>query len=476
MSFLANARTMLGGFAAAQVIGMAAMPLLTRIYSPEAFGFQALLVALATVLSLCATLRLDLALLLATDEEEGELLGLIGCIAVFVIALIVIVLLLFGDKISLRVGAASAGWLWLVLPMMMALIATQVATALLSRRKEFRPIARATLLTQASYVLAAVGSALPFGNSGLACSKMIGGVIGAVSLVRRGTAGAALQLPTAGRVSHLWGRFRQFAIFNTPYSLIGTLTREMPIYLFTAVSANAAAGFYGLARMLLSLPALLATAALSQVFYREAAEWWGKPRLEALVTGLLGLSMRASAPVFAVICVWGDTFFDAVFGTSWRQAGIYAMVLAPAAWLALQTSWPERMFEVAMRQDVSFKIQITFDSLTIITVIIPLALKYDPIFSVVGWSICNVIYHLSYLMGIFAVSRFNMPLLRQIVISSTALFAGSCLLFSIWRFFLGDNFWSGAGCAAVASAFALVVILKNMSYVKTISGSPEKIA
>ncbi len=476
MSFLANARTMLGGFAAAQVIGMAAMPLLTRIYAPEAFGFQALLVAVATVLSLCGTLRLDLALLLATDEEEGELLGLIGCMTAIVVAVLAVALLVFGDEFSMRAGIASAGWLWLLFPMTIASIATQVATALLSRRKEFGPIARATLLTQISYVALAAMSARYCANPGLACSKMVGGLVGALSLARKGAAAATFQFPTPQRLARLWGRFRQFAIFNTPYSLVGTLTREMPIYLFTAVSANAAAGLYGLARMLLSFPTLLATAALSQVFYREAAEWWGKPRLEALVSGLLGLSMHASAPLFAVICVWGDIFFEAVFGTSWRQAGVYAMVLAPAAWLALQTSWPERMFEVAMRQDVSFKIQVIFDSLTTIAVIVPLAMKCDPVFSVVGWSITNIIYHLCYLTGIFAVSRFNMQLLRQITISSIALFTGSCFLLSAWRFFLSNTFWGGVGCAVVASAFALVIIVKKMPYLRTISGSPENIA
>lgn len=468
---------MLGGFAFAQVISIAAMPLLTRIYSPEAFGFQALLISIATALSLAATLRLDLAILLATDEEEGGLLGLIGCTTAGVVVLLTFALLVFGNQIGGRAGLASPGWFWLLLPMTVALVSTQVATAVLSRKKAFRPIARATVLGQGSYVLVAAALAASFAAHGLALAKMIGQATGALALVQRGIAAtsSSVQMPTWRSLARLWRRFHQFVVFNTPYSLISTLTREMPIYLFTAASANAAAGFYGLARMLMTLPALLSTAALSQVFYREAAEFWGTPRLEALVSGLLGLSMRASAPLFAFMAVWGDILFEFIFGSQWRQAGIYAMVLAPSAWLALQTGWPERMFEVATRQDVSFKIQMIFDGLTIVAVIVPLVLQYDPVYAVAGWSIANTIYHFCYLAAIFKVSAFNVLLLRRIVFGSIAFFAGSCAIFAAGRVWIGDSPMTGAIFIAVASALALVAVVKSIPFVRTLVGSPEKV-
>jgi O-antigen/teichoic acid export membrane protein len=469
---------MLGGFAFAQVISIAAMPLLTRIYSPEAFGFQALLVSIATVLSLAATLRLDLAILLATDEEEGRLLGLIGCATASVLIVLAVALLVFDDQIAVRAGAASPGWLWLLLPMTAALVSTQVATALLSRTKQFRLIARATVFGQGSYVLAAVALVASFTVHGLAFGKTIGLAAGAISLVPRGNAARSspVQAPTARRLAGLWSRFHQFVVFNAPYSLISTLTREMPIYLFTAVSANAAAGFYGLARMLMTLPALFSTAALSQVFYREAAELWGTPRLEALVSGLLGLSMRASALLFAFMAVWGDILFQFVFGAQWQQAGIYAMILAPSAWLAVQTGWPERMFEVATRQDVSFKIQMTFDVLTIAAVIIPLVLQYDPVYAVAGWALANTLFHLSYLTAIFKISAFDIWLLRRILFSSIALFAGGCAIFAAGRVLIGESPITASIFALIASAFALVTVVKSVPYLRTIAGSPEAAA
>lgn len=41
-----------------------------------------------------------------------------------------------------------------------------------------------------------------------------------------------------------------------------------------------------------------------------------------------------------------------------------AMLLAPAAWMSVQTGWPERLFEVHMRRGVSLSVQLGSDLVT----------------------------------------------------------------------------------------------------------------
>lgn len=72
MSFLANARVMLGGFAIAQFLPILVAPLLTRLYAPEAFGLLTLFMSCLSVLVVLATLRLDLALVMTDQREDAK--------------------------------------------------------------------------------------------------------------------------------------------------------------------------------------------------------------------------------------------------------------------------------------------------------------------------------------------------------------------------------------------------------------------
>ena len=119
-----------------------------------------------------------------------------------------------------------------------------------------------------------------------------------------------------------------------------------------------------------------------------------------LTEGLLKLGLLAGAPLFAFCTVWGDVLFETLFGATWSQAGHFAMIMAPAAWMSLQTGWPERLFEVSMRQDVSFKVQIAADIITAVAVIAPLVMGLDVIISIAAFTVANLLYHCVYLLSL----------------------------------------------------------------------------
>src|SRR5690606_30123601 len=112
---------------------------------------------------------------------------------------------------------------------------------------------------------------------------------------------------------------------------------------------------------------------------------------------------------------------------------VFAMFMAPAAWLSLQTGWPERLFEVAMRQDLSFKIQVTFDTAAAAVVVLPMLWRFDPIWSVAGFAIVNSLYHLTYLAAIFRVSGFAGTGLLGTLLAGIGLMMLSSLLLVLIR-------------------------------------------
>ncbi len=423
---------MLLGFALAQALPLLATPLLTRLFSPEAFGLQTLFVSSASVLLAFATLRLDLAAVLSADRREAVQIASLAALQTCLVAIVILIAAaIFGRGLAAATGHAhQVAWIWALAPMVMVLAVAQVGTGLLTWLKRFGPASQAQVVNQVGYLGAAIGlgswAAL---SEGLVVAKLVGQAVAAAVLIYllRGIL-KELRLPPTPDWPRLWARCRPFVIFNTPYSLVGVLGREVPIFAFSAVAATAAAGHYGLARMLLGAPATLLAASLSQVFYREAAEHRGTQRLQALTAALLGVTLRSTAPVLALIMVWGDTAFAIAFGEDWVTAGRYAMILALPAWLQIQTAWPERLYESVARQGVSFSIQLSFDLLAALCVFGAVLSGAPAYVAVITFATINSTFHLVYLVGMFRVAAFPLALLARALGGGVAVFGLSILL------------------------------------------------
>ena len=134
-------------------------------------------------------------------------------------------------------------WVWCLLPTVAGAVTYQVTTALLARERRFGPVAGAQVVNQACYVAAA--AAIGFVASmtvGLVLARLLGQVLAAALLLLAlsSIARVRIRFPSLGRVGPLWSRFHQFIVFNTPYSLVGVVGREMPIFAFAAISATTA--------------------------------------------------------------------------------------------------------------------------------------------------------------------------------------------------------------------------------------------
>ena len=443
----------------AQALPLAAAPLLTRLYSPEAFGLQTLFMGLAATLAVLATCRMDLAVVLPEDDSEAvSLAGFIFCtaFAVGVLSCLAVPLAgLFSEQ------ALPANWM-VLLPLMVGAIAFyQLCQGFASRRREFRKVAQASVGNQVAYV----ATAITLGLAGawvqaLTLAKIAGQLLGSGLLGRSSAANLAAALRGFSWRGSLAAarKYRQFLMFNTPYSLMGSVARDAPVYTFSAFAAVGAAGYFGLARTMLLAPTLLASNAFSQVFYREAVALKGTQRLEVLTVSLLRFGLVALAPLFAFCAVWGDAVFVSLFGEGWRVAGVFAMVLAPAAWMSVQTGWPERLFEVNMRQGVSFGVQVGSDAVTAVAFATTYILTGDAVTAVGMFAVCNVAYHHIYLAAIFRVSGFASRNLVVALAMGWGVFCATSVVLTLLRQQAGFLGVAGWGQALVLAVLVAAVI------------------
>lgn len=466
MTFRANALAMLTGTVLAQVIPLLVAPLLTRLYAPGAFGLQTLFMSLAAGLAVLATCRLDLAVVLPDSEDEARQVGaLVLCLVAVVVGTSLMVAVTAAPELARRLGYPDQTvWIWL-LPLAVASIAlTQLSVAFATRQQRFPTIAKANVANQAGFALGALAiGLLGAWSEGLAVAKFLGQVLG-LSVVVFGCALMPSLIPSVcswRAMRDVGDKYRQFLIFNTPYSLLGSLARDVPVYLFSATSSVAAAGYFALARTVLLAPTLVTSNALSQVFYREAVASQGSGRLEQLTMHLLRLGLLAGAPLFAFVAVWGDVVFVVLFGAPWRQAGVFAMMMAPAAWMSIQTGWPERLFEVRMRQGVSFSIQVASDVTTASLFAVTLLAGGGVELAVGVFAVANVIYHSVYLSAIFCVSVFSTARLASLLARGWAWFVLLCLVLGGWRLIIGAGLVSAMAAMLAAGSLALATALRH---------------
>ena len=456
MSFRSSALAMLTGTAVAQAIPLGIAPLLTRLYSPEAIGLQTLFMGIAAALAVAATCRYDLAVVLADDDEVAAVSAAVLGMTASLCALLVAAAIAAAPWLAARAGHGDdTGWIWLLPAMVAGTALMQLSSSLVSRSRAFGRIATANVANQAAYAACAIAFGLAGAHvEGLVTAKTAGQWIGATTVIGGSWyVLAKLRHVSWAQVGAALRKYRQFLLFNAPYSLIGNVSRDMPIFVFSGISATQAAGFYGLARMVLMAPALLLSGALSQVFYREAVALKGSARLQTLTLALLRLGLLAAAPLFAFCAVWGDALFAMLFGPGWRQAGTFAMLLAPAAWMALQTGWPERLFEVAMRQDVSFRVQISADIINAAAVVTPLLAGRGVVVSVGAFALGTVLDHTAYLHAIFRVSGFESKQLARELLLGWGVFGVSAALLAGVRCFATVSMLP-LSIAAIASAAA----------------------
>jgi O-antigen/teichoic acid export membrane protein len=345
--FAGNVALMLTGTVAGQAIGVLLSPVLTRVFTPDQFGFLSVYAATLTILSMVAALGFDLAIPLARSDDElanllaasaGALLGLTGVVTVVAISL--------PEPVLARLSLASLAAYWPLLPIgFLCLGGYYVMVAAATRLGAFRDIA-ATRLSQGLFgpisqiLLGLVG----LGAAGLAIGLVIGQSSGTLLLSRRVRAlspGLARAISWRG-VRAAVVRYRRFPLFASWARLLDMAGSGTILFLVVASCwSGEIAGFMFLTERVISRPLLMVSTSLLQVFVGEAglAVHNDPARLRWRFRQVVGRQFLLAAGWILIANVLANWVFPVLFGAEWAGAVPYLRALSPA-YLALAVLHP----------------------------------------------------------------------------------------------------------------------------------------
>jgi O-antigen/teichoic acid export membrane protein len=331
--FVRNVLVLLSGTTAATLIPTVIAPILSRIYTPEAYGVFALYVSIVSVIVVVINCGYDAAIVLPKKDEEGwNLVGL--CFAVSVVGCLLLSGIGWFFSVSIATLLGSPGFSSYVptVPLTGLLLGLhQTLTLWANRKKQFRKLATNRIVDSSfnpapSIVMGFLG----FGAIGLIIGFLVGKVAAVWDLamsLRRDKRMYGLHFERSAML-RLAGKFSDFPSFYAPTSLLDVLAMQVPLLFLAKIFGPVVVGLFAMVNRVIASPLTFVGSSVSQVYYQWVAEAsFGRTSLKPYVLKVAAyLSLAVLGPLLIVI-LFAPSLFAFVFGEQWRTSGEYARIL-----------------------------------------------------------------------------------------------------------------------------------------------------
>ena len=419
MSFLRSVAVLVGGTAVGHGITAAALPVLSRLYSPADFSMLAVFAGLVSIVSVVACLRFDVAIALPEDEPEAlRLLALaLGAAAVCSIGVLGVVLLAPAWIAQRLNQPALQNYLWL-LPLSVLLAGGYSALQMwFVRENAFTLIARSRIAqstaSAGTQIAAGVMAMGPGGlllghamNTGAAC-LVLGYRLLAVRRVR-----AALGQLSRHALKDTFRRYDRFPKYSTLEALCNSAAIHLPVIMIAALAAPQEAGYLMLATYVMQAPMALIGAAVGQVYLAGAAEKHRHEQLGAFTAEVLGGLVKSGAGPLLAVGIAAPAVFGLVFGAGWERAGVLVAWMTP--WFVLQfLSTPISMaLHVTGHQKTAFSLQLF--GLVLRVLMVSLAANFAQTRVSEWYAVSGGVFYLLYLVTILRFTSFDALRFRSV--------------------------------------------------------------
>ena len=335
-SLYKNLAVLLSGTVLAQLVNILASPILSRVYEPDAFGIFGLYSAVGMVLSLPATLRYDLAIVLPDEDDDGVKLVHLAFVCLVLVSLALAVALAMG-----RVASGIAGlhvsehwsWLWFVPGIVFARGVYVIATSWSMRKESFRDITTSRISQPVTTVTAQIAGGLAgLGSLGLVGGQLAGQVVASAVLVRmvlRRFAGMLLRRYDRSQILHIAKEYSQFPLYSAPQSFVSLVSQYLPIFVFARFFDTVFVGYYTLMDRVVQLPLTIVGQAVREAFLPQIVNAHRRGEAYQELKRMVFLLALVGGVPAAIIVPLAPALFSFVFGEEWRIAGVYAQVVAP---------------------------------------------------------------------------------------------------------------------------------------------------
>lgn len=413
---LRNIVTVVSGTAGAQALTLAFMPVITRIYGPEAYGILGTFLSVTMMLIPVAALTYPIAIVL--PKRDGDARGLVRLGLAIALSLSIVValgLLFFGDQLAATLEIEIIQPYLMLIPFVMFCgAALEICQQWLFRTQRFRITASVAVghsllfntmrtvagLLQASALVLVCTTAL---QQALHAAMLGLAILRAKPRVEEHTDEA--QQPEPGMLE-MARRYNDFPQYRAPVMLINAISQHLPTLVLAAYFGPAAAGFFALCKQALTMPTNLIGKSVADVYYPRISRAIHdrEPVAAMLLKATTALGLVGLVP-FAIVAVFGPWLFATVFGEQWQVAGEYARWLALAEF-AVFISRPSVVAVPALSLQARFLLFEVFStSLRLVALFGGAVLLGDALATVQAFAAASIVIYLSLVVIVMIAAR-----------------------------------------------------------------------
>jgi O-antigen/teichoic acid export membrane protein len=342
--FVKNVLTLITGSALSQLILYASILILTRVFSPEAFGIYMLFSSATLILKPLATLQYELAIILPKEDKDAINIFSFCFIILFSYCLILFIFILFFKlEISNFFNIRALSNFIYLLPLSIFLFGCiSIFNYWNNRNNTYSNIAKGGLVKSTVMSITQITTGFSAFNSLGLIPGMFLGQISQLLFLTKKTIKSLFRLKKEISLKKMLfqvKKYRDIPIYNTLINLTNNLSNELPVLLITKYFDLESSGVYGLAVKFTRAPIGIFQQSISQVFFNKSNKIHtnGTGDLNILVKktarNLLLIGTAVFIPLFII-----SFYLEIIFGQEWTKVGLYSRILIPWLFFAFLTN------------------------------------------------------------------------------------------------------------------------------------------
>lgn len=360
--FFKNVLTLMSGTAIAQIITIATIPLLSRLFTPDEFGTLAIFISLSSLLSSMSGGRYELAIMLPKKNINAYHLLIVSMWFIIGISLIsFFILFIFFNPISELLDFKSYRYFVFLIPISVFFQATyETFSNWFSRFKDFKNISYSKI-TKSSLSISSktLFGFLHFNSFGLIIGEFFGSFFSTIFLILRNKKKHSFKEYKIEKrnLKKMMKEYRNFPFFSMPMAFLNSISVNILVYVLSIGFNSTIVGFYSQANKVINYPLSFITSSFSSVYYQKLTTTKNKKKLYLFS---YFLSFIIALLIVSPLIFWGEELFSFVLGEKWRYSGKIAKIIIPIAVASFATRNVSSVFSLLKLQQITLIWQIIY--------------------------------------------------------------------------------------------------------------------
>jgi|LWDU01.1.fsa_nt_gi O-antigen/teichoic acid export membrane protein len=355
--FNKNVAKLVSGTASANLITVLFLPILTRLYSIDAFGHFQLLLSVSLILTVISTLKYEMTIPLSKSKVDSDSLFVVSIINLIGLSFVTFILIhFFGESIlSIYDATHLSEYRWWISLAVFSAGGFELMNYVYMNNKAFGLIAKYRILQVGLIQSVSLAYGLIYPSfMGLLIAYLFGnGFVTLLMLFKSNISIRSVNIKYAIRLAY---KYKKFPLINAPMALINTFSMQLPVFMLSAYFSPEVVGFYMIANKMITMPLNLISRSVGRVYYQSASSAIHKGKHVLLRTfrqSVLRVAKLGFIPALFIL-FFAPSIVTFVLGDHWEQAGIFMQIMIP--WLFFQfVNLPiATTFSIVKRQEIGF--------------------------------------------------------------------------------------------------------------------------